>query len=127
MKRMYLLFSHELTAAQKEDAKGHLGVEEFVSMPEPLRGLWMDIPAQVASIAEHIDPVLQWLRKEAKAGDVALIQGDFGAVYAAVNAAKSLGLRAVYATTKREVREYCEGDSCIKRSVFTHIRFREYL
>lgn len=44
-----------------------------------------------------------------------------------VNFSKDLGLIPVYATTSREIEEFEENGKTIKKSIFEHIRFREYL
>ncbi len=126
MKKMFLLFSHTLTQAQKEDAKRSLGAEEFVSLPEDLQKLWSNIPPHIESLQEYLEPVKEFLKQNAKEGDYALIQGDFGACCQMVGFVKSLGVKAVYATTTRNVRERVVNGKVEKFSVFEHVIFREY-
>ncbi len=53
--------------------------------------------------------------------------GDFGATYAMVEYAKSLGLIAIYATTLRESKEILNKDGSItKQNIFKHCIFRKY-
>ena len=127
MKKMFLLFSHQLNDAQKEQAKNEFGIEEFVTFSDELRQIWMQIDPDLSSLEELLQPVRSFLKENAKKGDYALIQGDFGAVYAMVNYAKKLKVVPVYATTKRSVTEISdENGKVVKKSIFEHRRFREY-
>lgn len=126
MKQMILLFSHQLTGEQKKDAQKDYQIEHFLYLPENLRKIWGNIPSDSKDIVHYLQDIKAFVKESAKEGDVILIQGDFGATYIMVNYVKSLGLRAVYATTQREVMEKREGDSIVKQSIFRHILFREY-
>ena len=127
MKKMFLLFSHTLTQAQIENAQKSFGVEEFVALSPDLQQIWSQIDPDLASLQEILEPLKEYLHKEASKGDYVLIQGDFGAVYLMVEYAKKLGLIPVYATTKRRVLEYIDTDgNTVKQSKFEHRRFREY-
>ena len=66
------------------------------------------------------------LKSQAKAGDVLLVQGDFGATYNMIKFAKNMGLIAVYATTKRIVSECLEDGKVVTKREFKHARFRKY-
>lgn len=124
---MFLLFSHSLTAEQKQDAITNLGVEEFVGLPENLQKIFSNIPAEAESIEEIIEPFYNWLEENAKRGDYVLIQGDFGVVFLTVNYAKSKGLIPVYATTERvAVEQKQEDGSVLVNKIFRHKRFRKY-
>ena len=127
MKKMFLLFSHSLTKTQENNAIKSFKIEEFVSLPENLQKLWSEIPSDLESLNDYLNPVKEFLGNSSDLGDFVLIQGDFGATYALVNFAKSLGLVPVYATTNRVIEEVEENGKTIKKSVFEHIRFREYL
>ena len=105
MKKMFLLFSHSLTPSQIEDAKSNLGIEKFVYLPEDLQLLWSDIPSDLESLKEYLSLFRNFLVENSDFEDVVLIQGDFGAVYQMINFSKDLGLKAVYATTKRVIEE----------------------
>lgn len=127
MKKMFLLFSHNLTQIQINDAKNNLGIEEFVSLSEDLQELWSNIPSELRSLKDYLLPFRNFLAENSNFEDVVLIQGDFGAVYQMVNFAKDLGLKTVYATTNRVIEEIEENGKTIKKSIFEHIKFREYL
>lgn len=123
-KRMILLFSHQLSDEQKNDAIKSFKVDEFISLQQELQKLWSNFDAD----AQKLDLVSfeEFLKSVAKEGDVVLIQGDFGATFSMVNFALNLGLIPIYATTKREVLEVLEAGQSLKRSIFKHRRFREY-
>lgn len=126
MRKMILLFSHDLTEEQRSDAKERLGVEEFVALPEDIQKLWSNIPAVSEDIADYLAPIQAFVEEVSSSGDVVLVQGDFGATYAMVNFCKSLDLLAVHATTKRNVVEREQDGKIVKTSVFEHVLFRKY-
>jgi len=126
MKKLFLLFSHTLTTAQETDAKATFGVEEFVFLPSELQTLWSNVPSELEDVSDYLEPLVSYLKEQSEQGDVALVQGDFGATYHMVNEVKSLGLTAVHATTKRNVIEKVIDNKIVKTSVFEHVRFRIY-
>lgn len=124
---LILLFNHTLTSEQEEDARKSLGVDGFIAMPEDVRKIWGQVPADLTEISDYLRPVKQWLADAAKAGDYVLIQGDFGGTYLLVNYAKELQLKSVYATTTREAGELQLPNGNVKvEHVFRHRVFREY-
>ncbi|MBU1668190.1 hypothetical protein KKC13_07195 [bacterium] len=126
MKKLFLLFSHTLTAIQLEDAKDTLGVETFVELPKGLQELWSNVPAELECLSDYLQPIRDYMIEHIEVDDVALVQGDFGATCSMASFVKSLGGVAVYATTKRNVEEIQDGDTIVKRSVFQHVIFRQY-
>ena len=126
MKKMFLLFSHNLTQIQIDDAKNNLDIEKFVSLSQDLQELWSNIPSDLIFIKEYLLPFKNFLTENSNFGDVVLIQGDFGAVYQMVNFANDLGLKAVYATTTRVIEEIVIDEKTVKKSIFEHRRFRKY-
>lgn len=126
MKKMFLLFSHNLSQNQINDAINDFNIEEFVSLPKNLQDLWSDVPTQLENLKDYLLPIKKFLVENSDFEDVVLIQGDFGAVYHIVNFVKDLGLLAIYATTSREVEEFQENGKNIKKSIFEHRRFRKY-
>ena len=127
MKKLFLLFSHTLTEEQVEDAKNSFGVEAFVELPLELQNLWSNVPSDLEEVSAYLEPLKIYLKEQSSTDDVVLIQGDFGATYSMVNSVKSLGLKAVHATTKRDVIEKTIDDKVVKTSVFKHVRFRVYV
>ncbi|MGF1533223.1 MAG: CRISPR-associated protein Csx20 [Bernardetiaceae bacterium] len=128
MPTLYLLFSHTLTEAQTADAVQSLAVQDFVSLPEDLQSRWSGIPPELASLDDHLAPVLEWLRTRAQPEDFVLVQGDFGATFCVVDACRREGLGIpIYATTERSTQELPQPDGSIRKvSVFRHVRFRRF-
>ena len=126
MKKLFLFFSHTLSTTQEEDAKASFGVEQFVELPSDLQMLWSNVPSDLEEVSGYLKPLITYLSEQSTQDDVVLIQGDFGATYHMVNVVNSLGLKAVYATTKRNVLEKVVDDKIVKTSVFEHVRFRVY-
>ena len=125
--RLFLLFSHALTGEQERDARTSLEVEEILPLPEDLQQRWSNVPPELTTLDEHLQPVLDWLRDQARPGDYVLIQGDFGAVYRAVCFALEHGLTPLYATTVRRVKEMRLPDGRVESTrVFQHVRYRRY-
>lgn len=122
----YLLFSHELTEAQKEEAYAKLNVRNIYYLPEDLKALWSQIPPELEKISAYIQPIKDWLEKQVKEGDYILIQGDFGATYEMIRWALAKKLKPLYATTKRVVVETREEGKVITHRLFEHVRFRFY-
>jgi hypothetical protein len=126
MKQLFLLFSHTLTDAQKQDAKKSLQVDRFIALPLDLQKLWSNIPADKKELSGYLEPLKEYLKSHAKKGDFVLIQGDFGGVYDMVNFSKSIDLIPVHSTTKREVKEKTIDDVVQKISIFKHVIYRRY-
>lgn len=126
MKKLYLLFSHTLTLAQKKDAEISLGVESFVSLPKELQTLWSNVPSELEDLTAYLEPIKSYLKDQLTNDDLVLVQGDFGATYYVVTLVKALGFKAVHSTTKRNVVEKIIADKIVKTSLFEHVRFRVY-
>ena len=127
MAQMFLIFSHTVTEEQRQDAERAFQQPTLVPLPEDLQRLWSAVPPEPEEIGDWLRPLWDWLRRNAEPGDIALIQGDFGAVYAMVNAATGLGLIPVYATTARQSIETPQPDGSVRTlRIFRHVRFRRY-
>jgi len=126
MKKLFLLFSHKLTIIQEEDAKASLGIESFVALPNEMQNLWSEVPPDVEDLSEYLRTIRDYLKREVSTGDIVLVQGDFGATHHMVTYVHTLGIEAVYATTKRIAKEETTDDKIVKTSVFEHVRFRKY-
>lgn len=123
MKTLFTLINHTLTSEQEEDARKNLNVDKFVNIAD---AMWSDIDPSEKSIIKFVEVYKDKLKKQAKAGDVLLVQGDFGATYNMIRFAKNMGLIAVYATTNRIVSEQVENGKVVIKREFKHARFREY-
>ena len=124
MKKMFVLINHNLTEEQKDQALRVFGVENIVNIADDA---WSNINPSDENILYVLNRYKKELMLEAEAGDILLVQGDFGATYNMINFAKNIGLKTIYATTKRVVQELIiDGKSVTKRE-FKHEKFREYL
>lgn len=130
--KLFTLLNHSLT--QEQLAQIHtLNITEIISLntestlDSSSGGLWGQIPPEIAGISPLLQPYKQALQAQSSKGDYLFVQGDFGATYAMVEYAKSLGLIAIYATTLRKSKEILNKDGSItKQNVFKHCIFRKY-
>ncbi|MEJ5359431.1 MAG: CRISPR-associated protein Csx20 [Desulfobacterales bacterium] len=124
---LLLLFNHEPTPSQLEDAFRTLGVSLVEHPPQEIRRLWQSVPPELERIGGYLKPIAEWVSSVARAGDFILIQGDFGATWLMVNLAFEGGLIPVYSTTERKAVEEAVEDGTVKLShQFKHVRFRKY-
>lgn len=127
MKKVFLLFSHQLTPKQKEELINNFNVNEFINLPQELQEVWSNIPSESAHIKNYLNDLFKWLLKKAKVEDLVLVQGEIGAVYLLVDFCKKNGYIPIYATTKREVSEEALSAEAIQLNrIFTHVRFRTF-
>ena len=124
MKKMFVLINHNLTEEQKDQALRVFGVENIVNIADDA---WSNINPSAENILGALSAYKQELMLESKAGDVLLVQGDFGATYNMINFAKNIGLKTIYATTKRVVQELIMDGKSVTKREFKHEKFREYL
>lgn len=122
-KTLFILLNHELTDAQKSEAKERFGIENFVNITKEK---WSNIPPDMDNINEFLSEFAFTLKSNTKKGDYLFIQGDFGATYALVRFALNLGITPIYATTKRILVEAIENGVKIIKKTFIHERFREF-
>ena len=125
-KKMLLIFSHELTPKQKEEARQRFGVSKFLSMPNELYAKWSSVPASKGDLHSYLGDILKWIELNADDGDYALVQGEYGATYMTVSHCLSKGIIPVYSTTQRIVKEDKVGEKVIAQREFEHVIFREY-
>lgn len=123
--KLFLFFSHSLTNEQIVDVKNSLNISEFVNLPDDLQGAFSQVPAEFGEteLLNYAKPFFEFLDKNAKKGDFALIQGDFGLTFLLVNFCLENGIIPLYATTKRDV---LVDENGVKKSIFKHIKFRKY-
>ena len=123
MKKMFVLINHNLTQEQKDQAIKSFDIDYIINITD---NTWSNINPADENILYALNTYKKELMLEAKAGDILLVQGDFGATYNMINFAKNMGLNVVYATTKRIVSEYIENGKVVTKREFKHARFREY-
>ncbi|MDE4542897.1 MULTISPECIES: CRISPR-associated protein Csx20 [unclassified Thermoanaerobacterium] len=127
MRKIFLVFSHQLTKGQMEDAYSTFGVDEFIYLPDDLKKVWTSIPPEEESIRLYVDRIAEWIKQNSKKGDYVLIQGDFGATFLLVDFCFESGLIPVYSTTARDADERAFNDGTVKvQRIFRHVRFRKY-
>lgn len=121
---MFVLINHNLTEEQKDQALKTFGIEDIVNITDDA---WSSINPSDENILCALSAYKKELMLEANAGDVLLVQGDFGATYNMINFAKNIGLKTIYATTKRVVQELIMDGKSVTKREFKHEKFREYL
>lgn len=127
MSDLFLIFNHEITSLQEEDARENLGVNRIVDLPPDLKKLWSQVPPDLPEIFSYLEPVKEWLSRHAKQKDFVLIQGDFGACFIMVRFAFEKRLVPVYSTTRRDAAEgYGESGTIKMTHQFQHRIFRKY-
>lgn len=127
MKKMLLIFSHELTDLQKKDATLYLGIEHFLSLPCDLQKNWSDVSPKGELPKKELQKIIDWIVGNSSKGDYLLVEGDFGATYYIVNYCLKNSLLPVYSTTNRiHDFEYRADGSVKNEHIFKHINFREY-
>ena len=122
--------SHNLTAGQKLDAIVSYGVLEFVELPQNLKTLWGNIPAEMDTeeVVAFVAPIINFLDETVRDDkEIVLLAGDMGATTIVLEWIwDRRDVKAVQATTAREVVEKEENGVIVKTSIFKHVRFREY-
>jgi hypothetical protein len=127
MPDLFVLLNHTLTVQQKKDVAESLTVEKIVLPPDSLKKLWSHIPAQGELDILVLGQFTDWLGKNAKKGDLVLVQGEFGAVFYVVDYCFQTGLVPIYASTPRRSVEEVRGDGTVARKLlFRHAGFRRY-
>lgn len=125
--KLYLLFNHQITAAQRNMAKSQLAVSEIHCPPEELQQLWANLPPEATSLSPLLQPVYAWLGSVARGGDFVLVQGDFGACYLVAAYCLARGFVPIYSTTHRCAEEQRLEDGTIRLTHrFSHVIFRQY-
>jgi hypothetical protein len=122
-----LIFNHRTTSLQEEDARRSLGVARITDLPEELKAMWRQIPADLEKIDSYLAPIKSWLKGQIKKGDYVLVQGDFGACFIMVNFALEQGWIPIYSTTERKALEEQGPDGTVKIThQFRHRIYRRY-
>ena len=86
-----------------------------------------NVPPELDSLEQYVQPFVNFLKENAKEGDIVLIQGEIGIVVIMVQFCWKMKLDPIYATTSRKVIEIKKDDGTVeKKSTFEHILFRHY-
>ncbi len=127
-RKIFLLFSHELTEEQITELKEKYYIKKFVNLPVELQKLWSNFPPENEFPVELADKFISFLQKNSNNNDFVLVQGDFGLVYYIVNWCLNNNRIAIYSTTERIFKEEKLPDGSIKNiHIFKHVNFRKYL
>ena len=125
---MLTIFNHNLTEEQRNDAIKNFNVTQFITLPENLKKLWMNIPPEKDLSQDIISKIKSWILANANKGDFILVQGEFGISFYIVNFCFKQKFIPVYATTKRISQETKKKDGSIKKiNIFKHVQFRRYI
>jgi len=129
MKKLFLIFNHQLTDEQIDEARVRLGVSQFVSLPEELQNFWGNIAPDVDLEPEMFSDLTQFLLgNRSNDEDYCLVQGDFGATVYIVSWCFKNGFVPIYSTTKRVAHEIVKPDGTVEVvKLFRHERFRRYI
>jgi hypothetical protein len=127
-KKLFVAFSHTLTADQISDAKASLGIEVIKTIQESFpdqHKKMVAIPAQwktkqVKDLAEEI------VSSAIQMGSTHIyVAGEPVLAYYAMTAAITLGLVVVQSTTERVSSEALQPDgTVVKTAVFKHVQWR---
>lgn len=126
--KCFIILSHDLTDAQKQELTG-MGVTEFVELSPERKKLWANIPPDVnrMGLIEHLAPITTSIYGSITPRDIAVVQGESGASYHVVGSLQIQGVGCYHATTKRVIEETIDMDGNFKKiSTFQHVRFRKY-
>ena len=124
---LFLIFNHEITPVQENDARSSLGIGQIRCLPPDLKELWRQIPPDLTEISSYLEPIKNRLARQAAESDYVLIQGDFGACYIMVQFAFEKGFVPVYSTTRREAVEEQQSDGAVRLvHNFKHQSYRKY-
>ena len=127
MPTLHLLFSHNLTDPQENEAKEILKCDSIKPLPFELLQLWKQIPPEGEIDKNLLCKFKNYLHTESLEDDFVLVQGDFGVAFNIVNWCLQNNRIPVYATTNRIAKEIKNQDGSIKKiNVFQHIQFRRY-
>lgn len=130
---LLVVMNHPLLPAQEAEARERLGVTE-IRLPTPEQQAWLAQIDPHEALADEAGEATGRLREigedlaaRLKPGDVALVQGEFGATVYLVGLLRARDVGCYYATTVRDAEEVAQPDGSVtKRTVFRHVRLRQY-
>lgn len=125
MKKCFCLLNHSLTENQIKELETNFEVDEILYPSEKIQTNWAQIKTDKNLDYDLIQEICIWL-KMAAAGDVLIIQGEFGTTFCLVDFALKMGLIPLHAVTKRVAKEEINGETVTRHYVFEHFCFRKY-
>jgi CRISPR-associated Csx2 family protein len=124
---IFCLLNHELTERQLNELLATYETDKVVYPPDAVKNEWSNIPTDNHINKGCLNDIISWLKSaNADAGDVIIIQGEFGATFAVVDYALQKGIIPLHSVTKRIEKEHREGETVYREYVFEHVCFREY-
>ncbi len=125
-KKMMLLFSHNLTNLQIEDAKSSLQVEEILPLPANLQEMWSNVDPETDE-REELKEIKNYIKDKLAKDDFVLIQGEWGYSYEMVKWSKSESFVPIYSASKRDYKEEIQSNGSVKNThIFKHIKYKKY-
>lgn len=104
MKRMFLLFSHQLNPEQKSEVASKWGVDNFVPLDAHLQAMFSQVPADLEDITTFSLPFMEWLKAhQPTTSDLILIQGEYGLSFYLVSFCLSHHWQVVHSTMVRHI------------------------
>ena len=125
MANVYCLLNHELTGKQIAELEEKYGASRILYPAPSLSESWAQVPVTQVLDKGCIWAATDWL-SSAKAGDVLVVQGEFGSTFMIVDYALNKGLVPLHAVSKRVAKEQREGELVHRQYVFEHVCFRKY-
>ena len=128
MAKCLIIMNHKPSQEQIKGLEEQFGIKEVLELPDNLRPIWAQIPAEGEVFPEEqITPITRWIGKNAVVGDRIWFQGEAGATVLLRSYCFGRGLTPIYATTRREAVEVENPDGSVtKKSIFRHVNFRYY-
>ena len=127
MTSVFTILNHQISQQQETQLRQDFGIDKVFKMPEELQKIWIAVPPSGENISRILIPIAYWLKSEAKNGDFALVQGEFGATYYMVDFCFHCGLTPIYASSDRVYDEEILKDGTVLRThAFRHVKFRYY-
>jgi hypothetical protein len=125
MSRAFCLLNHALTERQLNELAASFSCERVEYPSAALAAQWSAVPVERELSAAYFAPFFAWL-SAADAGDVLVIQGEFGATFTLVDFALCKRLIPVHAVTRRVAEETRDGEQVRRTYLFEHVCFRRY-
>lgn len=126
MKKLIVLMSHDMTELQISDAYKTFNIEKIIEADKNIKEIWANINPVSSLDLIKLDTVINWIEEVSDKYDYILVQGEFGATFYIVDYCFKNDLIPIYATSKRKVEEYRNGEEIITNRVFLHQGFRNY-
>lgn len=127
MRKFIVAMAHDLSEEQKADVFKTFG-EEIEIIQAPKIGV-IDPHFTTRQVNEYVENnLISWLIENTAPNDIVLLQGEPCMVSCVLHSKKINDRVIVHATTERRAQEEVDEKTgkTIKKSVFSHIQFREY-